>query len=114
MRSKLQRRIACMLLASAALALRPSSAHAYLIINWDLDTLVNRSTLIVEGEVVSVPGGTLKLRIIHVYRGSLKENDITNIEYSYFQKTDSIGFPTSAAPFDAGDRLVCFLSPRAS
>ena len=103
--------LACLALAAAALLIGPSAAHAFLAISPDLDTLVNRSTAIVEGEVVEVQGTTLHVRISHVYRGSLQEKDITTFDAASHQKSDDFTVSKRSAAFDIGDQLICFLGP---
>ncbi len=93
------------LLTFAVLLVVTPRARAYLIEHWDLDRVVENSTLIVEGQVTAVKGGGLDITITHVYRGpALHEKDALHFDAGGYQKTVD-------GNFEAGDRLICCLVP---
>jgi hypothetical protein len=77
------------------------------------DTVVEKSKLIVEGQITSIANpktGEVLVRVDRVFKGTAaKANDTLHVN-SYFYAKPGKGFMDSK-PLDVGDRLFLFLSP---
>ena len=63
-------------MAALAAAWTGREARAYLAISGDLETLVNRGSVIVEATVAGGPAGALEVRVTRVLRGEVKSGDV--------------------------------------
>ncbi len=104
-----------LLVAAAALGWASQATRAYLILSWDVDTLVARSPVIVEGEIANVNEAGISLRVAHVYRGDMKEGSSVAFGDGSYRTSQPLlsmdGKQVSSGNFVPGDRLVCFLGP---
>lgn len=109
MRRSTGRYVAWALVAASLMAAPPARAEIFL--SYDLDALVLKSAVLVEGEIVGLqeaPDHPVEVRVTHVYRGTVKEGDTLVVAAGIYQKPNGEVF--GAKHLEVGDRLFWCLS----
>ena len=95
----------------AVIGLAPKTARAALYVTWDLDSLVENSQVIVEGQIDGMNQRDWIVRVLHVYRGEVADQQPLMVAASYYRKSFNMFDPQGeeAGRLAKGDRLFCFL-----